>query len=91
MYPNVPTRRVGRDEFPTSVSFVNPKSATCIDVKNWLKCNYNKKLSNSPPDVRSGRNNLCTELFVYQYISWFNVPMNVNRDSMLMNIFKTSG
>ena len=31
MYPNVPTRRpVGSDELPTSVSLVNPKSATCI-------------------------------------------------------------
>lgn len=29
MYPNVPTRRVGSDALPTSVSFVNPKSATC--------------------------------------------------------------
>lgn len=29
MYPNVPTRRpVGSDELPTSVSLVNPKSAT---------------------------------------------------------------
>lgn len=28
MYPNVPTRRVGSDALPTSVSFVNPKSAT---------------------------------------------------------------
>jgi hypothetical protein len=28
MYPNVPTRRVGSDEPPTSVNLVNPKSAT---------------------------------------------------------------
>jgi hypothetical protein len=29
MYPNVPTRRVGSDVLPTSVSLVNPKPATC--------------------------------------------------------------
>jgi hypothetical protein len=29
MYPNVPTRRVGIDVLPPSVSLVNPKSATC--------------------------------------------------------------
>lgn len=28
IYPKVPTSRVGRDEPPTSVSFVSPKSAT---------------------------------------------------------------
>lgn len=37
MYPNVPTRRVGMDEFPTSVSLVNPKSATCnMNSRNVL-------------------------------------------------------
>lgn len=32
MYPNVPTRRVGIDVLPTSVSFVKPKSATCTNI-----------------------------------------------------------
>ena len=38
MYPNVPTRRVGSDAPPTSVSLVNPKSATYsanISVQQW--------------------------------------------------------
>lgn len=58
MYPNVPTRRpVGSDELPTSVSLVNPKSATCVyehfmssrtDSNNKSKDKISKHIQPSP-------------------------------------------
>ena len=86
MYPNVPTRRVGSDVLPTSVSFVNPKSATFI-IK--FSTNMQKRLEMEHHHEKN-QSYLSPEVLVDQYVCRFNITMNINRDSMLMDVFKAS-
>lgn len=49
-----------------------------------------KNQSMNAPPVGENYDNLCSEIYVNENVCRFNVTMNVNRNSVLVNIFKSS-